>query len=76
MRPIHERMPVILEPEAEAAWISAELDGRTDDLLDLLVPVDASKLSARAVGFGVNSVKNDDASLLEPPRRPRSWGFF
>ncbi len=73
--PIHERMPVILRPAAEAPWIDADLDGKTDELLDLLAPVDASELVARPVGFGVNSVKNDDASLLEPGDDPQ-LGFF
>ena len=35
MRPIHDRMPVILDPDAEGAWLDA--DSAAGDLLDLLV---------------------------------------
>ncbi len=69
--PIHERMPVILHPEAEASWLDPELDGKAEELLRLLRPVPAESLLTQAVGFGVNSVKNDDPSLLEPGDDPQ-----
>ena len=36
VRPIHDRMPVILPRDAEAAWLSA--DAEPEDLMGLLVP--------------------------------------
>jgi putative SOS response-associated peptidase YedK len=61
LRPIHERMPVILEPTAWAAWLG-EVD---DDPAGLLRPSDAL-LRVWRIGTAVNSVRNDAASLLDP----------
>ncbi len=63
--PIHNRMPVILDPSNYAVWLGEVLadDGQ---LLALLKPFPASKMEAHRVGLGVNRVANDDASLLEP----------
>src|SRR3954451_11646711 len=41
--PIHDRMPVILEPEAEAAWLEPEAS--EDELRELLVPTDDLSLT-------------------------------
>ncbi|MBD2871436.1 SOS response-associated peptidase [Paenibacillus arenilitoris] len=63
--PIHDRMPVILKPEDEPLW----LDRKVTDigvLQPLLRPYDASELEAYPVSPAVGSVKNDDASLVEP----------
>jgi putative SOS response-associated peptidase YedK len=63
--PIHDRMPVILEPGAESAW----LDAKTGEqgLMQLLVPTD--ELAVTEVSDAVNDVRQDDPSLLEPPLR-------
>ncbi len=75
IEPLHDRMPVILHPEAEGPWLDPALDGKPDELRKLLVPVPAEQLRAHPVGFGVNSVKNDDPSLIEPGDDPQ-LGFF
>ena len=49
MRPIHDRMPVVLDPDAEGAWLDA--DG-ADDRLDLLVPAPDDARRARGLGPG------------------------
>jgi putative SOS response-associated peptidase YedK len=63
--PIHDRMPVILEPEAEGAWLDAEAVER--ELLDLLVPTD--DLAVTEVSDAVNDVRQDGPALIEPPLR-------
>jgi putative SOS response-associated peptidase YedK len=61
LRPIHERMPVILEPVDWPAWLG-EVDS---DAATLLRPSGA-ELRVWRVGTAVNNVRNDSAALLEP----------
>ena len=61
LRPIHERMPVILEPADWPAWLG-EVE---DDHAALLRPSTAA-LRVWRVGTAVNNVRNDSAGLLEP----------
>jgi putative SOS response-associated peptidase YedK len=67
MRPIHDRMPVILDPGAEGEWLSASAE--TDDLLALLRPAPEDALQVREVTDAVNDVRNDGPGLLESPLR-------
>jgi putative SOS response-associated peptidase YedK len=63
IRPIHDRMPVVLQPEAEALWLNRDLD--EDELLALLVPAPEDALVAREVGDFVNDVRDDGPHLIE-----------
>jgi putative SOS response-associated peptidase YedK len=63
--PIHDRMPVILEHEAEARWLDP--DAVPAELLDLLVPMD--DLVVTEVSDAVNDVRQDGPALIEPPLR-------
>ncbi len=63
VRPIHDRMPVVLDPGSEGPWLDPEL-GR-EDALALLRPTD--ELIATEVSDAVNSVREDGPHLLEPP---------
>ncbi|MFL5906916.1 MAG: SOS response-associated peptidase [Solirubrobacterales bacterium] len=63
--PIHDRMPVILEPEAEAVWLGPEAS--EDELRELLVPTD--DLSLTEVSDAVNDVRQDGPEVIEPPLR-------
>ena len=65
MKPIHERMPVILTGEALDAWLDPGLD-RSADLLPLLAPAPDDLLAAYAVAPLVNSVRNDGPELIRP----------
>ncbi len=62
MERLHHRMPVILGDEAEDMW----LDPTTplSRLMNLLAPYEPEKMVAAQVSQRVNSVRNDDASLL------------
>lgn len=68
---IHDRMPMVVRPEAVDAWLDPTLtDPRR--VLDLLVD-DAADLEAYAVSTEVNNVKNNGPELLEPlPEEPSS----
>jgi putative SOS response-associated peptidase YedK len=63
--PIHDRMPVILEREAEEDWLDPAADENA--LLALLVPTD--DLTVTEVSDAVNDVRQDGPSLIEPPLR-------
>jgi putative SOS response-associated peptidase YedK len=60
---IHDRMPVIVEPEDYDRWLAA--DTPVDELHALLKPYPAERMRAIAVNRRVNSVKNDDEACIE-----------
>lgn len=65
MQQIHARMPVIVEPENYARWLDPkQTHGVT--LLPLLQPYEPDDLIAHPVSTRVNSVRNNDAGLLQP----------
>ncbi|MFN2612155.1 MAG: SOS response-associated peptidase [Solirubrobacterales bacterium] len=61
MRPIHNRMPVILPREAEAIWLDPEAD--LGQLRGLLRPREG--LEIREVSDAVNDVRDDGPHLVE-----------
>jgi putative SOS response-associated peptidase YedK len=63
MAPIHDRMPVVLPPEAWDRWLDPSRR-QAADVLDLLVPAPDGMLVRRAVSTKVNNVKNEGAELL------------
>lgn len=65
VRPIHDRMPVILPKEAEDFWLDSEVEDHAR-LLDLLKPYPAAQMAAYTVSRLVNSVKNDSPECIEP----------
>ena len=65
VRPIHDRMPVILPKDAEDFWLDSAVEDHTR-LLDLLQPYTASDMSAFTVSKLVNSVKNNSPECIEP----------
>lgn len=64
MAPIHDRMPVILEPGDEDTWLSAETDPAA--LHALLVTCAEGRLAAHEVSSLINSPRNNAPELLEP----------
>ena len=63
IRPLHNRMPVVLAPDAEARWL--EPDAGLAELASLLVPAPEDLLVLREVGDAVNDVREDGPHLLE-----------
>jgi len=61
--PIHNRMPAILAPEAEAAWLSSTHNPA--ELLELLRSVEPDEMEAFPVSRRVNSPSVDDVSCIE-----------
>ena len=62
--PVHDRMPVILLPDREAAWL--EKDTSPELLKSFLTPYPADQMKERAVSSRVNSARFDDPELIEP----------
>ena len=63
--PLHDRMPVILDPSAEEAWLDHDSPrGALEALLHGLAP---DAVSLRAVGRAVNDVRYDGPDCLAPP---------
>lgn len=70
MAGLHDRMPVILPPEARALWLDPEFTGPDSagkaKLLSLLQPYADDDLVATPVSRLVNSPKTDDPRCLNP----------
>jgi putative SOS response-associated peptidase YedK len=64
MAPIHDRMPVILPQEVEAAWLDPH-ETNAGEVVDLLQPYTASEMEAYPVSSAVNSVRNQGPELVE-----------
>jgi putative SOS response-associated peptidase YedK len=62
---IHDRMPMVIGKDAYDAWLDPSLTD-TDTALELLAVTEPGALEAYAVSTEVNSVKNNDRSLVQP----------
>ena len=62
---LHNRMPVVLKPEVWPAWLGEETADPAH-LKALLVPYPSEEMICWPVSPRVGSVKNNDASLIEP----------
>ena len=60
---LHDRMPVILEPDHWDAWLTSKDIGEVQAMLQ---PFPAQLMAAYAVSAKVGSVKNDTPDLIEP----------
>lgn len=66
MAPIHNRMPVILDPEQWGAWLSPQ-EHQTGRLMPMIRPHEAESMQAWPVTRELNRVGLwDDAGLIEP----------
>jgi putative SOS response-associated peptidase YedK len=61
---VHDRMPVILEPDDYDKWLEPATP--LDELRALLKPFPAERMDAYAVSRVVNSVKNDTEECIAP----------
>ena len=65
MADIHDRMPVILPPEAYERWLA----NMEPDPRDLLVPFPAELMRMWPISTRVNKPDHDDPSILDPLER-------
>jgi putative SOS response-associated peptidase YedK len=65
VRVLHDRMPVILPPDAEGAWLDPDTPAPL--LHELLAP--SAPLVARPVSRAVNDARHDVPDCLDPPEQ-------
>jgi putative SOS response-associated peptidase YedK len=65
LKPVHERMPVILKAESYDEWLDAKVKD-TDKLQELLKPYPSKEMDSHAVSRNVNIPNSDSAELIKP----------
>jgi putative SOS response-associated peptidase YedK len=68
MKPIHHRMPVIVNVNDYDLWLNVET-ANDSAILKLLKPCDSKLLKAYEVGVGVNNPKNNTVECIDPVER-------
>jgi putative SOS response-associated peptidase YedK len=63
-QPVHNRMPVILPPDKQDAWLAKET--AVEALQSFLAPYPAEAMQATPVSTAVNSAKFDGPELIRP----------
>jgi putative SOS response-associated peptidase YedK len=64
LKPLHDRMPVVVPPDAFDLWLDPNADPKA--AATLIAPAPNDLLEACEVSSAVNRVANDDPSLLTP----------
>ncbi len=70
--PIHDRMPVILEPNEEAAWLETDDGAALSSLLD---PFPDDLTATYPISTAVNDPANDSPDVIEPVDRGQQSGL-
>jgi putative SOS response-associated peptidase YedK len=65
LRPVHDRMPVILQPRDFDRWLDTRLQN-PEDVQSLLRPFAAESMTAFRISSYVNSTKNEGPKCIEP----------
>jgi len=65
VRPVHHRMPVILDPRDYGLWLEPKAKA-SEDLVPLLVPCPPDWLEVHEVSRAVNDARFDDPSCVAP----------
>jgi putative SOS response-associated peptidase YedK len=67
---IHDRMPVIVSPQAFDLWLDPQVDGET--AASLIAPTPDAQLEFFPVSSAVNRTANDTPDLVAPLREPEA----
>jgi putative SOS response-associated peptidase YedK len=71
---LHDRMPVILEPDAEHLWLDPT--SSTDELVSVLGSLTTGATALRPVGSAVNDARYDGPECLAPPQPDPQAALF
>lgn len=63
--PVHDRMPVILTPEAESLWLDESIENASE-LMSVLVPAPNELITMHQVSSEVNSSRRDLPTMNQP----------
>jgi putative SOS response-associated peptidase YedK len=75
VRPLHDRMPVILPRTAFDEWLHPQTN-KTAPLERFFQPYPTQEMICYPVSARVNNVKHDDAACVAPPQAPRQGSLF
>jgi putative SOS response-associated peptidase YedK len=64
LRPVHDRMPVILHPDGYDAWLDTDVR-KLDLIKEMLRPYPAEEMTSYPVSMAINSPRNQGAELME-----------
>jgi putative SOS response-associated peptidase YedK len=64
LQPVHDRMPVIVDPQLYDIWLATNIQD-PDPLLPILEPFSPDPMAAYPVGTWVNAASNDDPRCIE-----------
>jgi len=65
IKPIHDRMPVILKSENHDMWINPDITD-TENISDFLKPYPSEEMELYEISTFVNNPKNDSPECIEP----------
>ena len=68
--PVHDRMPLMLDPAGVDAWLAPDAEGEA--VLDALVQRPVPAIAVRRVSKRVGDVRIDDAACIEAEADPAS----
>ena len=69
-----QRMPAILNPENERAWLSDQSD--IDTLIEMLKPFPAENMGSYTISSQINSIKVDRPELVSPAPANDQFGNY
>ena len=69
MKPIHHRMPVIVQPQDYEVWLDPQVQ-KAEQVQHVLRPYPAEEMEAYPVSVRVNNPRNDDLACLESVKLP------
>ena len=72
--PLHDRMPVILDPAHESAWLDA--DTPRPRLREILAGLPARRTALTEVGTAVNDARHDAPDCLQAPGQAAQGALF
>lgn len=75
VRPIHDRMPVIIQPGDYDLWIDPKMQ-KADRLTPLLLPYPAGEMLTYPVSTRVNSPFDDEPEFIDPHEEGIEQGSF